>query len=223
MIRIGVDAGGMNTDAVIMDGSDFVAGSKRLTTPDIIEVRNALAARWKRPAATHRRAHGRPRTSSTRSCAGATSRRRGDPHLPTLGLQHSAVLRLALGPDRRAGRALPPDPWRLRDGRARNRCAEQGRAVAGRHRPARRGHRNRAQQRVSTVRSDMEEQAFDIITGIPDQSVTKSTDIGRLGCWSARTPRSSTAPCARWRRGGGILPHAGRGAGPAVPALFHQE
>ena len=45
MIRIGVDVGGTNTDAVIMDGNDFVAGSKRLTTPDIISgVRNALAA-----------------------------------------------------------------------------------------------------------------------------------------------------------------------------------
>ena len=34
----------------------------------------------------------------------------------------------------------------------------------------------------STVRSDMEQQAFDLITkAFPDQSVTKSTDIGRLG------------------------------------------
>lgn len=36
MIRIGVDVGGTNTDAVILKGTDFVAGAKSPTTPDIL-------------------------------------------------------------------------------------------------------------------------------------------------------------------------------------------
>lgn len=36
MIRIGVDVGGTNTDAVILNGTSFVAGAKSPTTPDIL-------------------------------------------------------------------------------------------------------------------------------------------------------------------------------------------
>lgn len=44
MIRIGVDVGGTNTDAVLMDLTGFRAGSKQLTTPDIISgVKNAIS------------------------------------------------------------------------------------------------------------------------------------------------------------------------------------
>ena len=43
MIRIGVDVGGTNTDAVIMDGHRFIAGLKHPTTPDIFSgVRGAI-------------------------------------------------------------------------------------------------------------------------------------------------------------------------------------
>ena len=36
MIRMGVDVGGTNTDAVVMRGAEFLGGAKRPTTPDIL-------------------------------------------------------------------------------------------------------------------------------------------------------------------------------------------
>ncbi len=36
MIRIGVDVGGTNTDAVVMQQADFLGGAKRPTSPDIL-------------------------------------------------------------------------------------------------------------------------------------------------------------------------------------------
>ncbi len=36
MIRIGIDVGGTNTDAVVMDGSKFWPGSRSPTTPDVM-------------------------------------------------------------------------------------------------------------------------------------------------------------------------------------------
>ena len=36
MIRIGIDVGGTNTDAVIMDGERVVASFKALTSPDVM-------------------------------------------------------------------------------------------------------------------------------------------------------------------------------------------
>ena len=45
MIRIGVDVGGTNTDAVVMRNAEFLAGAKSPTTPDVLAgVRNAIAA-----------------------------------------------------------------------------------------------------------------------------------------------------------------------------------
>jgi DUF917 family protein len=45
MIRIGVDVGGTNTDAVVMRDTAFLAGNKSPTTPDVISgVRSAIAA-----------------------------------------------------------------------------------------------------------------------------------------------------------------------------------
>ncbi len=48
MIRIGVDVGGTNTDAVVMKSNDFIGGAKSPTTPDIISgvesaIKKALA------------------------------------------------------------------------------------------------------------------------------------------------------------------------------------
>ena len=43
MIRIGIDVGGTNTDAVIMDGANVIAGVKSATTADVMTgVVNAL-------------------------------------------------------------------------------------------------------------------------------------------------------------------------------------
>ena len=43
MIRIGIDVGGTNTDAVVMDGTRVVAGVKSATTADVMSgVVNAL-------------------------------------------------------------------------------------------------------------------------------------------------------------------------------------
>jgi len=45
MIRVGVDVGGTNTDAVVMDGKKFLGGAKRRTTIDILTgVENAIKA-----------------------------------------------------------------------------------------------------------------------------------------------------------------------------------
>ena len=96
----------------------------------------------------------------------------------------------ALGPAFRRSPLARPDRWldghyRLIHGgwRWTSEIAALNRdeLCAGRHRPARRRHRNPLSS-VFLPSLDMEEQAFDIITeAFPDQSVTKSTDIGRLG------------------------------------------
>ena len=45
MIRVGVDVGGTNTDAVVMKGQKFLGGAKRPTTQEILTaVENAIQA-----------------------------------------------------------------------------------------------------------------------------------------------------------------------------------
>ena len=56
MIRIGVDVGGTNTDAVVMHGAKVLAGVKAATTPDVMSgviaaLKSALAASGIRPDA----------------------------------------------------------------------------------------------------------------------------------------------------------------------------
>ena len=188
MIRIGVDVGGTNTDAVIMNGGEFVAGSKRLTTPDIISgVRNALSA-------TMEEASGKVSDIGalmvgTTHFVNALVRRRD--------LAPTGVIRICLP----SGASIPPFsdwPNDLIEGLdGRYRLIHGGYEMDGREIAAL--NRDELLQAVtdlraegiteialssvfSTVRSDMEQQAFDIIAEtFPDQSVTKSTDIGRLG------------------------------------------
>ncbi|MEC8037595.1 MAG: hydantoinase/oxoprolinase family protein [Pseudomonadota bacterium] len=188
MIRIGVDVGGTNTDAVIMDGGDFVAGSKRLTTPDIISgVRNALAA-------TMEEASGKVSDIGalmvgTTHFVNALVRRRD--------LAPTGVIRICLP----SGSSIPPfSDWPSDliyglDGHYRlihGGYEMDGREIAALNKDEllqavtdlrAEGITEIALSSVfSTVRSDMEQQAFDMITeAFPDQSVTKSTDIGRLG------------------------------------------
>ena len=45
MIRIGIDVGGTNTDAVIMDGERVVASQKAPTSPDVMTGVNQIAQR----------------------------------------------------------------------------------------------------------------------------------------------------------------------------------
>jgi N-methylhydantoinase A/oxoprolinase/acetone carboxylase beta subunit len=56
MIRIGIDVGGTNTDAVVMDGAKVLAGVKEATTPDVMSgvvaaLKSVLAASGKPPEA----------------------------------------------------------------------------------------------------------------------------------------------------------------------------
>ena len=56
MIRIGIDVGGTNTDAVVMDGTEVLAGVKSPTTPDVMSgvvaaMKSALAASGLKPEA----------------------------------------------------------------------------------------------------------------------------------------------------------------------------
>ena len=45
MIRVGVDVGGTNTDAVVMQSDEFLGGAKSSTTKDILSgVENAIKA-----------------------------------------------------------------------------------------------------------------------------------------------------------------------------------
>lgn len=188
MIRIGVDVGGTNTDAVIMNGNDFVAGSKRLTTPDIISgVRNALASTLEE--AGGRVADVGALMVGTTHFVNALVRRRD--------LAATGVVRICLP----SGGSIPPfSDWpsdlvtglegRYRlihggyemDGREIAALNEQEVLQAVRELQAE-GVKEIALSSVfSTVRADMEQEAFDLITkAFPGQSVTKSTDIGRLG------------------------------------------
>jgi N-methylhydantoinase A/oxoprolinase/acetone carboxylase beta subunit len=188
MIRIGVDVGGTNTDAVIMDGNDFVAGSKRLTTPDIITgVRNALAATM--AEAGGKVADVGALMVGTTHFVNALVRRRD--------LASTGVIRICLP----SGASIPPfSDWpqelvtglggRYRmihggyemDGREISALNEDELLQAVRELQAEGAQEIALSSVFSTVRSDMEQQAFDIIAkAFPLQSVTKSTDIGRLG------------------------------------------
>src|SRR5277367_4822714 len=56
MMRIGIDVGGTNTDAVVMDGTNVLAGVKETTTPDVMSgvvaaLKSVLAASGLKPDA----------------------------------------------------------------------------------------------------------------------------------------------------------------------------
>ena len=85
MIRIGVDVGGTNTDAVVMDGAKVLAGVKAATTPDVMSgvvaaLRSVLAASGLE-AGGDRRRHDRhdPLHQRGRAAARPRADRRGAP------------------------------------------------------------------------------------------------------------------------------------------------
>ena len=188
MIRIGVDVGGTNTDAVLMDLTGFRAGSKQLTTPDIISgVKNAISETL---------------TNSGETVSDIDVLMIGTTHFVNAlvrrsDLERTGVIRICLP----SGASIPPfSDWpdaltRAMGGKFRlihGGYEMDGREIA----PLDEVELLQAVQELldegvtqialssvfSIVRSDMEERAYDLITQAhPNLSVTKSSDIGRLG------------------------------------------
>ena len=188
MIRIGVDVGGTNTDAVILDGTSVIGGTKSPTSPDILSgaktaIKNALE-------------------QSGVSIDKIDAVMVGTTHFVNAIVQRKSLaktglIRLCLP----SGSSLPPFtvwPQDLRDAMGCDYELVQGGyemtgaeiapfdedatvQAAGRLRD--KGYRQIALSAVfSTVRGDMEQRAAEAIeNAYPDLSVTKSLDIGRIG------------------------------------------
>ncbi|MEP4195797.1 MAG: hydantoinase/oxoprolinase N-terminal domain-containing protein [Aliishimia sp.] len=188
MIRIGVDVGGTNTDAVILHDAEFVAGQKSPTTPDILTgvssaISNTIASCDVDVADVDAIMVG------TTHFVNAIVQRRS---LATTGL-----IRLCLP----SGSSLPPFtvwPQDLQDAMG---CHYElvpggyemtGQEIARFDKEATLAAATRLQNKgcteialsavFSTVRGEMETQAAEAISeAFPDIRVTRSLDIGRIG------------------------------------------
>lgn len=188
VIRLGIDVGGTNTDAVIVEGQRVLAGVKRATTEDVMTgIREALDAVIKE-AGIAREAIDVTMIGTTHFTNAVIERR---------GLDPVAAIRLGLP----ATACLPPmvdwpedlvsevggHSWLLHggyefDGREIAPLDEDGLiAIAGEI--SDRGLRTAAVSSVfSPINRKMEERARDILTAhCPDLTVVLSSDIGRIG------------------------------------------
>ncbi len=212
MIRIGIDVGGTNTDAVVMDGPHVVAGVKSATTADVMSgvvnaLKDVLAASKMEAVAIDVVMIG------TTHFTNAVVQRRD--------LAQTAAVRLGLP----ATASLPPmvdwpedlkqaignhslaRPWRQRVRRPRDLAARRGRTA--RHRRAksrRKGINTIAITSVfSPVSSEFEKRAGEIFAkAIPGAHITLSSEIGRIGLLEARErgdherlPARPLRPCHR--------------------------
>ncbi|MEM7443325.1 MAG: hydantoinase/oxoprolinase family protein [Pseudomonadota bacterium] len=188
MIRIGVDVGGTNTDAVVMDGQKVVAGVKAATTQDVLTgvnnaLKSVLAESGVAPSAVDVVMIG------TTHFTNAVVQRRD--------LAQTAAVRLGLP----ATASLPPMvdwPEDLRDSIGNHRyLAHGGHEFDGRPISAldedelrgvgadikAKGVGSIAISSVfSPVNTEVEKQAGEILSeAVPDAHITLSSDIGRIG------------------------------------------
>jgi N-methylhydantoinase A/oxoprolinase/acetone carboxylase beta subunit len=216
-VRVGVDVGGTNTDAALLDVRRVVAKAKRPTTPDVTSgIADALAAIL--PFATPPPA---PGSGSASPGSAVRAVMIGTTHFTNAVVQRTdlapvAVIRLGLP----ATSALPPlvdwpDDLRQVVGRCRF-LAHGGSEFDGRALSPldetelrtiaaeieREGIRQAAISAVfSPVRPDMERQAAELLAGLVDGlEITCSADIGRIGLLpreSAAVLNASLRPLAR--------------------------
>ncbi|MDA1153662.1 MAG: hydantoinase/oxoprolinase family protein [Proteobacteria bacterium] len=188
MIRIGIDVGGTNTDAVLMDGSNVLAGVKAPTSPDVMvgvveALRKVLAA-----AGTGADKVDVVMIGTTHFTNAVVQRR---------DLAPTAAVRLCLP----ATASLPPmvdwpddlrkvigNNWWLAhggnefDGRVISKLdADELRSIAAEIRA--KGIRSIAIASVfSPVSKEFEQQAGEILAeAMPEAHITLSSDIGRIG------------------------------------------
>ena len=199
LMRIGIDVGGTNTDAVLIDGTAVLAHAKTATTADVtggIVGGAALARRVVR-----RRSRGRAggddrddplhergrRGQAADADRGGAARAAGD--------GGAAAARRA-GPTAAAGarRPRPPLPRRPRVRRPPDLAARPRRAAAGRRRHSRRrASRSIAISSVfSPVNAEFELEAAEAVRGgaARRRDLASRTRSAGSGCSSARTRRS---------------------------------
>ena len=189
MIRIGVDVGGTNTDAVVMDGAKVLAGVKAATTADVmsgvVAALKAASGGIRAKAFRHRRRDDRHDAFHQRGRAAARPRAdRRDPARPARHRFAAADGRLAGGPRRRRladtpimahgghefdGREISPLDENELLGIAEDMRAKGIRAAA-------------ISSVFSPVNTECETKARDILRkALPDVFFTLSSDIGRIG------------------------------------------
>jgi N-methylhydantoinase A/oxoprolinase/acetone carboxylase beta subunit len=188
MIRIGVDVGGTNTDAVVMRGKSFVAGAKSPTTPDVTSGAKAAIAKALEASDVAVDAVDAVMLGTTHFVNALVRRR---------DLSPTGIIRLCLP----SGSSLVPFADWPRD------LVE---AIGGRYRLVDGGYEMDGREIApldeaqvlnavaelkaegcteiaisavfSTVRGDMEQRAADLIRAAhPDLQVTVSQEIGRIG------------------------------------------
>lgn len=188
MIRIGVDVGGTNTDAVILSGTDFIAGAKSPTTPDILGgVSNAIRAAF--ADASVRFEDVDAIMVGTTHFVNAIVQRKS---LAQTGLVRlclpsgSSILPYADWPqalkEAMGGHyELVPGGYEMNGDEIAAFDADATRAAV--QRLVDKGCREIALSAVfSTVRGDQEAEAAELISKeFPDIGLTKSQDIGRIG------------------------------------------
>ena len=200
MIRIGVDVGGTNTDAVVLNGPEVIGGAKRPTTADVHSgVRAAIAAALEAAAmapasvdavmvgTTHfvnalvERKRLAP-TGLIRLCLPSGSSLKPFADWPTDLMQSMGLgFRLVDGGYEMDGRELAPlNPGQIltavRELRAEG-CTELAISAV-----------------FATIRGDSEREAAALIAAeFPDMAITLSQDIGRIGLLERETAATLNA------------------------------
>jgi N-methylhydantoinase A/oxoprolinase/acetone carboxylase beta subunit len=193
LLRIGVDVGGTNTDAVLMDGRELLAFHKSPTTANVSDgiigaIRAILGPQGPRPGPNTARSIAAVMIGTTHFTNAFVERR---------DLLEVGVLRIALP----AARGVPPlTDWPADflnvigrhlycvqggyhfDGRINSRFDDRAVAAAARDMKAKGLKAAAVCGLFSPVCADMEERAHEIIAEeAPDLAITLSSRIGRIG------------------------------------------